>query len=1055
MPLQRIAIPLSRLPTELERVRQGVLVEMPRSEFEALLERAARAGNPAHGAARLTRAKYSAELVDNFLVRGRAQWTIHQTESAPGVLPIPSFNLAVSKVLWTGGKDALLGNLNGKSLGLFVDKAGEVILDWSLRGMAVPGGFQFDLQLPPCPLATLELTLPADHHILIPKNVVLLAAPEIAEDPGKRIWHLQFSGRSEIILEVRRSAEPQQIAPLLLALLQTSQRITPERLLADFDFQVEIVHTSIRELVFDCDPSLQPYDVSIQNADLKSWKFKEAPRGERDAALEGDKSQQSATLVVQLREPFQGNLQGLKIRCLAPFPGDKPWTSPTLRLRQTRLRGEILKVSIHPDVHLQAWDSGGFRLVNSAMESGGSQVLSLVDPAGGLEPARRPGGQFKSQGVELITRQWNWWQIGPKESVLAAEISYELVRGSLYQLAVKLPVPNGLWRVDTVELEPKDALRSWATTGSLLLVDLQRGLNPRNPVKLLVRLTLRPQATQRGPQTHAFPVLEPLNSSASQGTFAISVDPLYQAALEQASAPLAAPPGEGPWLDEDASAPRPLPPQYFFRYRDHTVTGRLRVFPQKEHVRSREDIVLAPGRGIMQRRLASEPMPGKLPSLNVDGEWCDQSQLVTYVQPADHLLHHFRFHAWNWRRRELMVVLPVETKKVLAAKVDGCWVERLDQEKIDDGWQIKLPAAMDREGHCFELYYLTPAIWSGWPDWADLQVPPPRLPMASPSFRRIWRLAPGLAPLYQEHLQPLSDLAGFGQDPRRVWHLGDPVLAEVFPFFADDSFELQRQVLLGAESGLRRKLTPDMTLGEALDRLTHEFLKEQLPMVVDRAALRAAGLRPDASLAPLFGLPVGTARPFWEAVGLVYVPFSGGPVLTTREQQEAWQAHLRSGRAEVRDRWDAAVAEAIAHTTMPIRMGRFVTLGHWLRTENQAERPPAALFLPVNEGWTLWEPRPGREDAANLVVVQSASLSSLGILLGLLSLGLVWCIGKLCSLAWCFRLWVILAARPWFDHGLVAGGIAAGPLVVSRSGRRLVWCVAISLSPCFTQAAQP
>src|SRR5438105_4235660 len=74
LPLQRKMVPLSRLPAELERVRQGVLVQMPRNEFEALVQRAARAGDPGQGLARLIKAKYSAELVDNSLV-GKGQWT--------------------------------------------------------------------------------------------------------------------------------------------------------------------------------------------------------------------------------------------------------------------------------------------------------------------------------------------------------------------------------------------------------------------------------------------------------------------------------------------------------------------------------------------------------------------------------------------------------------------------------------------------------------------------------------------------------------------------------------------------------------------------------------------------------------------------------------------------------------------------------------------------------------------------------------------------------------------------------------------------------------------
>ena len=278
---------------------------------------------------------------------------------------------------------------------------------------------------------------------------------------------------------MRRPAEAQEITPLVMAQLQARQQVTPERLTADFDFQVEVLHTTIRELIFDCDPSLQPYDVSIRNVDLQDWEFKEAKEGERRGV--SPPVQEPATLVIHLREPFQGTLQGLKIHCLAPRPADKPWSSPTIRLRQAQTRGENLKIAINPDVQLEAWDAAGFRLVSSTTDSDGSQILALIDPAIGVGTSRRPSGQFKSRGFELITRQQNWWQIGPKEMLLAGDISYELVRGSLFQLRVKLPEPGSLWRVKDVQLEPMEAMRSWAVTGPLLLVDLKSGLKPQLP----------------------------------------------------------------------------------------------------------------------------------------------------------------------------------------------------------------------------------------------------------------------------------------------------------------------------------------------------------------------------------------------------------------------------------------------------------------------------------------------------------------------------------------------------------------------------------------------
>src|SRR5579863_3826334 len=93
LPLQRLVIPLSRLPAELERVRQGVLVKLPRAEFEKLVQRAARAADLAKDVPHLGKVRYTAELVGDSLTRGSGQWSVHATPKRPAGLPLGTFNL--------------------------------------------------------------------------------------------------------------------------------------------------------------------------------------------------------------------------------------------------------------------------------------------------------------------------------------------------------------------------------------------------------------------------------------------------------------------------------------------------------------------------------------------------------------------------------------------------------------------------------------------------------------------------------------------------------------------------------------------------------------------------------------------------------------------------------------------------------------------------------------------------------------------------------------------------------------------------------------------------
>ena len=58
------------------------------------------------------------------------------------------------------------------------------------------------------------------------------------------------------------------------------------------------------------------------------------------------------------------------------------------------------------------------------------------------------------------------------------------------------------------------------------------------------------------------------------------------------------------------------------------------------------------------------------------GEWYAQAHLTTYVEPGDHLLHHFSFQAWNGDGREIVLMMPIHTEKMLAASTMD-WLEQL------------------------------------------------------------------------------------------------------------------------------------------------------------------------------------------------------------------------------------------------------------------------------------------------------------------------------------------------------------------------------------------
>src|SRR5262249_47347324 len=149
----------------------------------------------------------------------------------------------------------LLGDLDGKSPSLWIDKPGPatVYFDWSRRGTPAGDGLYFDLEVPACGNAHLELTLPADCVLSVAKAGILVTGPVDTADPAWRTWKLSFSGRSRLEFSVRRLNAAGPGGPLLLATVQNRQELSPERVLADFEVQVEAPGGNVQQLVCNLD----------------------------------------------------------------------------------------------------------------------------------------------------------------------------------------------------------------------------------------------------------------------------------------------------------------------------------------------------------------------------------------------------------------------------------------------------------------------------------------------------------------------------------------------------------------------------------------------------------------------------------------------------------------------------------------------------------------------------------------------------------------------------------------------------------------------------------
>jgi hypothetical protein len=598
LPIKRVNVPWGREAAKMEELGLTALERLSPDDFDARLRRARAAGR---SAPQLVEARYfGAELSGDALV-GKGQWRVLYNGPAAALLPLQPLTVALRQPRFDT-RDAVVAEFEGTGAALVVEGIGEhtVNFDWSARQEQGTDGVQFQLGLPPCPVASLELELPA--NLVAAAEGLPVTGPLPAEKPDRKLWRVTCSRRPSLSLTLRRRPEAAEPRMLLTGPLVSRLKLTPDAVEAEFTFErLKALSGEFRELSCALDPSLRPYEVTAP--DLDGWDV-------RPPAAPGAPE----LLSVHLREPLLSG--SLVVRCVAPLTsgGARPWTAPGVRLLDAVPGGETLLLHLDPDVSLDAWQPGAFRLVESKGEADGQTlrlVGGLIDEGGEGKPAARPTARVRARGSDFRARELALWKVDPERVSLQAQLNYEVLRGRLFRLA--LEVPAG-YEVQRVETSPAAALRSWEPKAQggkpALLVDLAQPVTPEAPLRLLV--WLRPAAPQTGILSWPIPDLVPLGAQAREGGLAIDFDERrFEGHVGGVTATTAPPDEPGPWGNK--------PPDFYCPYRGQAPAGRLelRPLPPRLRVRPRTRVVLAAGQEAAEMTLELQAEAGTPQSFDV------------------------------------------------------------------------------------------------------------------------------------------------------------------------------------------------------------------------------------------------------------------------------------------------------------------------------------------------------------------------------------------------------------------------------------------------------
>src|SRR5262249_34319105 len=162
-------------------------------------------------------------------------------------------------------------------------------------------------------------------------------------------------GKSNIELHVQRGSEGGR-APVVFAVRKSRAQFAPNATFFEHDFQFEVLHAPIRELVFELDARIDPYEVTARQTPLKRWHVEQI----KPPAKSPDKGRPRLRLRVQLRDPLLGVLPELQVKSTAPRWPDQETTLPDVAPVRSVVRSEKLTLVFHPDQFLERWEPGSF-----------------------------------------------------------------------------------------------------------------------------------------------------------------------------------------------------------------------------------------------------------------------------------------------------------------------------------------------------------------------------------------------------------------------------------------------------------------------------------------------------------------------------------------------------------------------------------------------------------------------------------------------------------------------------------------------------------------------
>lgn len=486
---------------------------VPRREFITILEAAQKVSQAERRMPWLLSAQYSARI-DGLQMLGTAQLLLHNPHEiaawallSPWTMPLRRDPEAADQM-----KLPAVRSITERSLALLTGSNGNQShrLSWSIQGEERSDGRWFQLQLPACPQATMNIIVPFPYRLDSPSARQHLRGPFPVEGENARRWQLQLGGeaRQDVQLVLRTPQEQRQVS-WSEARLDADFVVNGTEVLARYEIDVQRWHDRLRPLLLDLPEQLKIKSLSLRQLDTDVPLPIQKLSGTSLSIPFPESAEQRATVVLEATWSLR---RGERLVFHTPGFQNSISVKPTLRV-----------VSM-PSEPLVDWNWGDYVPQQLASQGALAEVLILTPQLMmGSTALTPPSARQVERTLDLSYQQDSWWNLSRRKQQLTVRCQCTSSRAQTEFMSWM--VPSG-WTVKEVTSDPSMPIQAWAWhVGRPLEVQWPAGR--RSGQKCIITVQLEPgtpATITEEPRVWFMPNLIPQVPGRFSGSYAISLE---------------------------------------------------------------------------------------------------------------------------------------------------------------------------------------------------------------------------------------------------------------------------------------------------------------------------------------------------------------------------------------------------------------------------------------------------------------------------------------------------------------------------------------------------